>query len=451
MDLMPLSDAVFLHTESREHPMHVGILQLFKAPEDAGPDFAREIYAALVTNQDFQPMFRKRPRTFLGGITNLGWCYDDEIDMDYHVQRWALPRPGRFHELLELTSRLHSSPLDRYRPLWEVHVVEGLAGGRFAIYVKIHHALTDGVAASMLMQRTLSTDSRELEVRALWNQPPRPHHLGSPSQFRSLMRMARSVVALGPSTVSLVRAALIEHQMTLPFAAPHTMLNVKVGGARRCVVQSWSLDRIRPIKQATGATVNDVVLAMCAGALRYYLADQDALPEAPLVALVPVSLRSPDGHDSGGTKVGTVFCNLATDTDDPARRLQKISESMRRNKRAFSELSPLQAQALWALNIAPLSAAAVPGFISSAPPSFNVIVSNVPGPAEPMYCRGARLEGCYPLSLAHDGQALSITLFNYAGNLDFGLVGCRRSVPHLERLLVHMESSLKDLERAVGA
>jgi WS/DGAT/MGAT family acyltransferase len=228
------------------------------------------------------------------------------------------------------------------------------------------------------------------------------------------------------------------------------MLNVKVGGARRCAAQSWSLDRVKAVKQAAGVTVNDAVLAMCAGALRSYLIEQNALPETPLIAMVPVSLRSEADADAGGNQVGSILCNLATDFEDPARRIQVISESMRGNKKVLSELPRLQVLALSALNIAPLTLAGVPGFLRAVPPPFNVVISNVPGPAEQMYYGGARLDGSYPLSNIPDGQALNITLVNNAGSLDFGLVGCRRSLPHLQRLLAHLEESLKDLERAVG-
>jgi WS/DGAT/MGAT family acyltransferase len=264
------------------------------------------------------------------------------------------------------------------------------------------------------------------------------------------MHTVGSVAALAPSTVSLARAALLEQQLTLPFGAPRTMLNVKIGGARRCAAQSWSVDRVKSVKRAAGVTLNDVVLAMCSGALRYYLLEQNALPDTPLVAMVPVSLRREDEADAGGNLVGAILCNLATDTDDPAKRLQTVSESMRNNKKVFSQLPRVQALALSAMNMGSLALAAVPGWVTSTSPPFNLVISNVPGPHEPLYCGGARLDGNYPLSIALDGQALNITLVSNADNLDFGLVGCRRSVPHLQRLLAHLESSLKDLERTVG-
>jgi diacylglycerol O-acyltransferase / wax synthase len=452
MDLMSPTDSVFLLTESREHPMHVGGLQLFKPPEGAGPEFVREAADALAANREFQPTFRKRPAWVVGGLANVAWAYDDpdDVDIDYHLRRSALAYPGRVRELLELASRLHSSLLDRHRPLWEAYFVEGLNDGRFALYSKFHHSLIDGVSALKLMQRTLSTDADDPELRAIWSLPRRHRESADRSRWQTVRQLAGSVAALGPSTWSLARAALVEQQLTLPFAAPRTMLNVPIGGARRVAAQSWSLDRIKSIKRAAGVTVNDVVLAMCSGALRYYLLDEHALPDTPLIAMVPVSLRTAEEADAGGNMVGSILCNLATDVEDPVKRLETISESMRGNKKVFSELPRMQAFALSAFLIAPLGLAAVPGFVSSAPPPFNIVISNVPGPTEPMYWGGARLDGNYPLSIALDGQALNITLTNNAGNIDFGLVGCRRSVPHLQRLLGHLESSLKDLERSVG-
>lgn len=449
MELISPTDAIFLLSESREHPMHVGGLQLFRPPEGAGPEFPRESYEALIANDEFQPTFRKRPATLFGGISPVGWIYDDDVDIDYHVRRVALPSPGRIRDLLELTSLQHGALLDRHRPLWETHFIEGLRDGRFAVYVKAHHALIDGVSALKLMQRALSVDPDDPRMRALWDLPRRRVTVQR-SRLQTLTGLVRSTAALGPSTVMLARAALLEQQLTLPFAAPRTMFNVKIGGARRCAAQSWSQDRIKRVKDAAGVTVNDAVLAMCAGALRYYLEEQHALPDTPLVAMVPVNLRTEAEADAGGNMVGTILCNLATDVDDPAQRLATISDSMRANKQVFAELPRVQALALSAVNIAPLGLAGVPGFVSSAPPPFNVVISNVPGPREPLYWRGAHLDGNYPLSIAMDGQALNITLTNTAGNLDFGLVGCRRSVPHLQRLLGHLESALKDLERAVG-
>jgi diacylglycerol O-acyltransferase / wax synthase len=455
MELISPTDSMFLVGESREHPMHVAGLALFEPPEGAGEDFVREIYDQMVKQDQFQPTFRKHPARMLGGITNLAWTVDDEVDLDYHLRRSALPRPGRVRDLLELTSRLHGTLLDRHRPLWETHLIEGLGDGRFAVYSKFQHSLIDGVSAQRLLMRSMTTDPDDREVRVPWTLGPRHRsraEVAKPSPLRTALNTAGSIAGLAPTTLSLAKSALIEQQLTLPFRAPKTMFNVNIGGARRVAAQSWPLARIRKVKSAAGegTTVNDVVLAMCAGALRTYLAEQDALPDTPLIAMVPVSLRSEDEQDAGGNMVGTILCNLATHLDDAAERLDVISTSMRDNKEVFAGLGKTQALALSAFLSSGIAFGLVPGFVSTAPPPFNIVISNVPGAREPMYWGGARLDGNYPFSIPLDGQALNITLTNNADNLDFGLAGGRREVPHMQRLLLHLEGALAELEVAVG-
>ncbi|ETZ99206.1 putative diacylglycerol O-acyltransferase tgs2 [Mycobacterium kansasii 732] len=452
MKLITPTDSMFLLGESREHPMHVGALQLFQPPEHADENFVTEAYEAMLHCTGIQPMFRKHP-AFFSAVTNLAWTFDKNVELDYHFRRSALPRPGRVRELLELASRLHGSLLDRHRPLWEAHLVEGLNDGRYAVYVKFHHSLQDGVSAQKLMQRALTTNPDDDEIRVPWTLKPRERtntgRKSSPLQL--LTQTVGSAAALAPSTLSLARAGLLEQQLTLPFRAPKTMFNVRIGGARRVAAQSWSLDRIKAVKNAANVTVNDVVLAMSAGALRAYLIDQHALPDTPLIAMVPVSLRKEGDAERGGNMVGTVLCNLSTHIEDPAVRLYAINQSMRDNKEVFSQLPRVQQLALSVFLTGGLVLGLIPGFVATAPPPFNIVVSNVPGAADPLYWRGAQLVGNYPLSIALDGQAMNITVTNNAANLDFGLVGCRRSVPHLQRMLGHLETSLKELERAVGA
>jgi WS/DGAT/MGAT family acyltransferase len=302
------------------------------------------------------------------------------------------------------------------------------------------------------MQRAFTPDPDDDEVRVPWSLGRRKgkQRPSRPSLLERTTRTAGSAFALAPSTLKLARAALLEQQLTLPFRAPRTMFNVRIGGARRVAAQSWSLDRIKAVKSAAGVTVNDVVLAMSSGALRAYLLDQSALPDDPLTAMVPVNLRKSE-DDRGGNMVGTFLCNLATNLDDPAKRLEIISTSMRDTKDVFQQLPPVQQMALSAFNIGGLFFGLIPGYLSAASPPFNIVISNISsGRSEPLYWRGARLDGNYPLSIALEGQAVNITVTNNAENLDFGLVGCRRSVPHLQRMLGHLETSLKDLERAVG-
>ncbi|HUO37938.1 MAG TPA: wax ester/triacylglycerol synthase family O-acyltransferase, partial [Mycobacterium sp.] len=405
MQLISPLDSTFLLAESREHPLHVAGLQLFTPPEGAGPQFVQASYEAIRACHGVTPAFRKHPAVTLGGITNLAWSFDEQVDLDYHLRRSALPAPGRVRELLELTSRLHGSLLDRHRPLWETHLIEGLKDGRFAIYTKMHHAIVDGVSALNLLQGSLSSDPHDYQIQAPWSLLPRRRTPPSTrsGRWENLTSTVRSVARYAPSTIALGRAALLQQQLTLPFRAPRTMLNVPIGGARRCAAQSWSLDRVKAVKNAAGVTVNDVVLAMCAGALHRYLIERDAMPDAPLIAMVPVNLRTETDAD-GGNVASAVLCNLATHLGDPAQRLATIHASMRDNKAVLSQLPRAQAIALGLSSVlAPTLLGGLPGLGSSAPPSFNVCISNVPGLRHPLYRNGARLDGNYPMSIVVDG------------------------------------------------
>ncbi|MFY0409857.1 WS/DGAT/MGAT family O-acyltransferase [Solicola sp. PLA-1-18] len=464
---MPPTDSMYLFAESREHPMHVGGLQLFVPPEGSGPEYVRQIFDRLTASQDVDVAFRKRPAKPVDVLGTLWWTEDETVDFDYHVRHSAVPGPGRIRELLQLTSRWHSSLLDRYRPLWEMHLVEGLDDRRFAIYSKIHHSVMDGVSALRTLERSLSTDPDARDCPAPWT-PRRPRPRVAPETevevggdgaglVGSLLGAARGGVSLAgqfagvtPALARIANQAVRERDLAVPFAAPRTILNKRVGGARRFAAQSWSIERVRAVATASGVTLNDVVLAMCGGALREYLVEQMALPDAPLTAMVPVSLKLREGEaEAGGNAVGAIVVSLATDQADPAVRLATIHESVVHAKQNLSGLSPLQILALSALVIAPLGLTSVPGFVRSTPPPFNLIISNVPGPQETRYFDGARLDGVYPASIVLDGQALNITLTSRAGFLDFGIVGCRQSVPHLQHLLGHLEDSLSDLEAAV--
>ncbi|WP_067841025.1 WS/DGAT/MGAT family O-acyltransferase [Nocardia lijiangensis] len=443
-------DAIFLVNESREHPMHVGSLQLFQPPEGAGPDFIRSIHERMRAMPVRRRVFRKRPGTLLGGISSLTWYYDDEVDLDYHLRRSALPTPGRVRELLDLTSRLHGGLLDRYRPLWEQHLIEGLDDGRLAVYTKVHHALIDGIAAQRLLQRTLSTDPHATDVRVPWSIESEHERGRGPSLAGRATGALRGLGRLAPSTLTMAKQAFVEHRLALPFDAPDSMFNVPIGGARRCAAQSWPLARIRAVQEAASVTVNDVVLAMCSAALRAYLLEHDALPDRSLIAMVPVSLRQDGAGEASGNAVGTILCTLGTDLPDPGERLRTISASMSEGKRLFAQMPKAEALAVSALMVAPLGLSNVPGFVAMTRPPFNIVISNVPGSREPMYWYGARLDGNYPMSIVLDGQALNITVTSNAGNLDFGVVGCRRSVPHLQRLLRHLENGLAELEHATA-
>lgn len=453
MALMPVTDSMFLLVETREHPMHVGGLQLFQKPEGAGPNYLRDLRSELLEDTEMRPLFRNRPGRPVNTVGNLAWAKETSLDMDYHFRHSALPQPGRVRELLELTSRWHSTLLDRHRPLWEIHLVEGLADGRFAMYSKIHHAMLDGVAALKHLQSMLSEDPDARDCPSPWGPGGQPRKdgaaRGSMSALRLAQRSANQVAGLAPAAVRVANEAFREHTLTLPMQAPKTMLNVPIGGARRFAAQSWPLERVRAVATAAGVSRNDVVLAMCSGALRDYLIEHRALPDAPMTAMVPVSMRQrADTGEATGNAIGAVLCNLGTDQDDPADRLQVINRSMADGKRIFKQLTPLQALLLSGINVAQLGISPFPGVVSNTRPPFNLVISNVPGPRAQTYWNGAKLDGIYPASVLLDGQALNITLTSNADNLDFGITGCRHSVPHLQRILIHLETALAELEAA---
>jgi diacylglycerol O-acyltransferase len=268
--------------------------------------------------------------------------------------------------------------------------------------------------------------------------------------LHSAMNILGEAAGLPSVLVKTVNRGIHEQTAPLSFSAPKTMLNVPITGARRFAAQSWPMERIRRVGKAAEATVNDVVLAMCSGALRSYMLGLDALPESPLIAMVPVSLHVDDHHREGGNAIGVVMCNLGTHLADPAARLAAINASMTDGKEAMAGMSAVQIMAMSALGMSPLAIAPLLGVQNMLRPPFNLVISNVPGPRSPLYYNGARLDGLYPLSIPVDGQALNITCTSYSDELAFGLTGCRRSVPHLQRLLGHLDDELNALETAAG-
>jgi diacylglycerol O-acyltransferase len=457
MALMSPLDAVFLIPETREQPMHVGSLQLFQKPEGAGRNYLTDAYQQLLAVDDIAPVFRKRAHRSFTTLGQWAWEEDHDIDLEHHVRHSALPRPGRIRELLALASRLHSTLLDRQRPLWEMHVIEGLRDGRFAVYFKLHHAVMDGVSGLRLMQNVLSTDPSETELRAPYmpyERPRPPRESGGPN-LSAIPGVALGaigeVASLGPALLRVAERLVREQAAALPMQAPRTILNGGITGSRRFAAQSWSLPRLRAVATASATSLNDVVLAMCSGALRLYLQELDSLPDSPLIAMVPVSLRSVGVEASGGNSVGTILCNLATDQRDPGLRLASVHDSMQQGKASLAGMNRLQITAMSSIAMAPIALGTMFGAHRLFPPPFNLVISNVPGPKQPLWMAGARLDAFYPLSIPTVGQALNITVTSYVDSMEFGLTGCRRHVPHLQRLLTHLETSLDALETAVGA
>ena len=459
------TSAGFLFAENRQMPMHVGGLQLFEKPEDAPRDYVRKVYEQMSQDVEVAPLFLRRPTR---GITTGGqwvWTQDDAFDLEYHFRHSALPKPGRVRELLDLCSRLHSTRLARERPLWEAHLIEGLRDGRVALYTKMHHSLVDGISAMRLMQSVMSTNPDKRDMPPLWaaRPPAKAEKARADAEsslaavpldaLRSALGITADAAGLPGALIKTLSHGLRNETSALSLYAPRTMLNTTITGSRRFAAQGWPIERLRAIGKASNTTLNDVVLAMCSGAIRSYLLDHNALPDSTLVSMVPVGLharQSSGASSDGGNAVGAVMVKLGTDLDDPAARLSSIHASMKTGKEALGSMTPLQIMAMSALGMAPSIVTPMLRLQGIIRPPFNLIISNVPGPKSTQYLNGAKMVGTYPLSIPINGMALNITCNSYVDDMDFGLTGCRRSVPHLQHLLGHMDDELKALEKATG-
>jgi diacylglycerol O-acyltransferase len=459
------TSAGFLFAENRQMPMHVGGLQLFERPEGASRDYVRKLYEQMSQVDEMAPLFLKRPTRSIATAGQWVWTQDDSFDLEYHFRHSALPKPGRVRELLDLCSRLHGTRLARERPLWEAHLIEGLRDGRVALYTKLHHSLVDGISAMRLLQSVMTTEADKRDMPAMWAKRPsasaeRVQHeaetslAGVPLEaMRTALGITADAAGLPAALIKTLKHGLKNETSALSLYAPRTMFNTNITGSRRFAAQGWEIERLRAIGRASNTTLNDVVLAMCSGAIRSYLIEHDALPDSPLVSMVPVGLnakRSGSSASEGGNAVGAVMVKLGTDLDDPADRLASIHKSMKTGKEALGSMSQLQIMAMSALGMAPSIVTPMLRLQGIIRPPFNLIISNVPGPKKPMYLNGAKMTGTYPLSIPINGMALNITCNSYAGDMDFGLTGCRRSVPHLQRLLMHLDDELGALEKAAG-
>ncbi|MGB5311916.1 MAG: wax ester/triacylglycerol synthase family O-acyltransferase [Polyangiales bacterium] len=437
-------DTSFLLAEDRQMPMHTGGLMLFRYPEGVHEEWLHE---TLSSNDDPTAVHYPFNQKVVWPLRRLGlphWVLDRDLDPNYHVRHSALPKPGRFLEMFRLVSRLHATRLHRDRPLWEAHIIEGVEGNRFALYVKTHHSMIDGVGSMRMLRACLSSNPEERNMPAPWNLE-RPRHAGS----HKLGPKAAVAATAGAMGGVLRFAAAVRHRekhgMIAPFQTPATILNGRVTGSRRFVAQSWPLSRIKNVAKSLDATINDVVLTMSGGALRRYLIDQRALPNEPLTAMTPVSFRPADS-DIEGNSFSVVFASLATELGDELDRLRAVQHSMGEAKRLLKGMNSAEIPIFTSVVALPVLIPHLLRVSGRTRPTFNVTVSNVPGPREQLYWNGAPLEGMYPLSIVTHGQALNITVTSVGNSLDFGIVCCRRSVPSAQRLIDHLEEALKELE-----
>jgi diacylglycerol O-acyltransferase len=454
--IIPPLDLMFFLTETPQSPKHVGAVQVFQLPADAPETYLRDLVAEFKAAPAVSP-FNCHPHFPRVGMPR--WREDKEIEMNYHVRHSALPAPGSNQQLMDVVQRLHATMLDRRRPCWMCQFIEGLEGNRFAIYSKVHHAYIDGMSGVKRMYGSLSTSPSEQKVVASWSYQPESS-AGRSGQARrhrastgdKLLSQAKGLVEASAflGNIGLQWLKLRGGNAQIPFSASRTRMNRTIEwDTRSTAVCTFQLDQIKAIGHQRGCTVNEVVLAIIGAALDDYLEEHRENAQAPLVAMCPMSLRS-EGDDSAKTQVSAVHVSLGEPTAGISERLDQVIESSQAAKEAVSGLSTEAMMdygviifGLWEL----LSRTGLERYVT---PSYNVLVSNVPGPGdEHMYLRGSRLEASYPISAFLPGVNLNATLLSHGNKLDFGLLGDMHALPDLDMVVERMAYRLAQLEREV--
>jgi diacylglycerol O-acyltransferase / wax synthase len=484
-------DASFLYMETASQFGHVSSLSIYERPDDPDYEPLSSWRHQIERRLHLLEPLRRRLRDVPFNLDHPYWVDDPSFDIDFHVRHTAVAPPGSDEQLGELVARIVGRPLDRRRPLWESYVIEGLPDDRFAILTKVHHATIDGAAGAELLVLMLDGDPEGDDIAPApddW----RPEHLPSDSEVltraasnlvrkpgRAILLATRTVRDLGRTTrapvvvaaanqvrdglrgpvgavLNIGRERSPEGETVGPLptgTAPRTPFNAAITAHRRFAFRSTSLDLVKDIKNALGATVNDVVMAACAGGLRTWLETHDALPDSPLVAMVPVSIRTGEETEKWTNRVSGIFAALPTDEPDPLQRVARVHEAMVGAKELFDAV-PADALTDFAQFPPPAVFARAMRTATRLTTRFalpvNVVISNVPGPRVPLFTAGARLLHYYPVSTIVDGQGLNITVQSYLDTLDFGLVACRELVPDLWDMVDAIVDDLDELARVAG-
>ena len=481
-------DASFLYLESPTTFGHVSGLGLYSRPTHDFDPYKVVLQRFSWLASQVAPLHEKlHPVPF--GLDHPYWVSDNDFDATYHVRHLGLAPPGDLSQLTDQVARIFGRALDRSRPLWEVYVIEGLRDGRWALMTKFHHSAIDGGAGVVLLNMLTDQsaeppeipqpepinfeqrpDDGELLRRALSKLTVNPVRalrlqlrlaqalvdsvgIGPASQITRTVRKTLRAVTRRPDTDTPTSAERVRLPLT---PAPPTPWNRSITAHRRIAMRTSSLGTVRALKSAAGVTVNDVVMAVCTGALRRYLLKHDALPAEPLRALVPVSLRTFSEEVPWTNMVSAIVAELPTHVEDPLQRIAKCREAMGEAKRQF-ELIPADAIAQGAQATSPVLATAASRLASRVRWAdranllpTNLVISNVPGPRSPLWLGGAQLENYVPLSIVNDGMGLNITVHSYLDNLDFGIVACRDLVPDVDDLLEMHFAEIDVLCQALG-
>ncbi len=460
-------DASFLYMETPTLHMHVSMAAVFDPSTVPDGYSFRKVRQMIVDRIPLAPVFQRRLVEVPMRLGHPVWVDDPEFDIDNHLRRAALPSPGGMRELGDFAADINSRQLHRDRPLWEMWVVEGLEDGKIALVTKMHHSTIDGVSGAELLGVLFDLEpnppaQEAVPVRQVDTRIPGSIELVSQALLANTVRpfdMARMVWRTGQSIAGVRRVRQNTPTGTakaaLPLSAPRTSINVAVHARRRVAFAAASLTDAKALKNAMGTTVNDVVLAMCAGALRSYLMAGDELPDIPLVSVVPVSVTPDVAELKGSNKVSSMFVQLPCELEDPLERLRAIHEG---TKGAKEEHHALGASTLqnWAEHATPNVFAMAARFYTGMKladrhrPIANLVISNVPGPDFPLYMGGSQMLGMFPLGPVMDGMGLNITIMSYMGVLYWGLASDARAVPRLWDIAAAIPHALTELMEAAG-
>ncbi|NHA14383.1 wax ester/triacylglycerol synthase family O-acyltransferase [Thioalkalivibrio sp. XN279] len=457
MSRISITDYAFLLTETADSPRHVGSLQIFRPPDDYQGDFVGDLIDALRRHKVDKP-FNQRLKVSLTGMPQ--WVPDRNFELDFHVRRSALPAPGTRRQLADLASRLHAYMLDREHPLWELHFVEGLDDGCFAIYTKIHHAYCDGATLVRLANASLTEDPDDPTVRAFWqmaggSRREHPHRdiraaMGEiGGNLKSLFTMGKELSGVA-GKMALDRLGLAKSGLDVPFTAPRTALNGHITRARRIAGGSIEIERLKALARSTGTTLNDVIVTLCDISLRRYLARYAELPRTPLVAQLPVNLRRP-GENSSTNILGIIPVRLAGVSRNPLKRLREIHRSTAEMKDALMALSRETVMAYTLLIQGAAIAVDILHVSAMVPPAGNILISNLPGSPVKLHLKGARLEEVFPISTIPPDMVMNITVYSYAGRMFFGMIAGYEAMPHLPEMRGYLYDAMEALEEEVRA
>ncbi len=445
MKLLSPLDQTFARMETPRTPMHIGALAIFKLPTRAPRSFTRELYEAFS-----QLAYLPFPfDSVIAGGPSMAYWKQVQPDPSYHVRLSALPHPGTDGDLGALVERLHSTPLDMTKPLWEAHLIEGLSGRRFAFYFKAHHCAVDGMGAMNYIKHWLTTDPEAPPGSGKPDALDEDYNVASVFAVATAKRAIAGASALGELTgklTGMMRGA--NSSVLAALKTPRSPFNTRITRHRRLGVQVIDLPRVKAVAGATGTTVNDVILASVGGACRRYLLEQNALPGNSLTASVAVGFE----RDAETVNAATGFvAPLGTTTEAPLARLREISASTSRGKAELLAMSPNALQHYSVAGLFPIAVGQVTGALGLIPPLYNFTVSNVVLSKQPLYLSGAKLEVIVPVSFLFDGYGLNVTLVGYTDKIALGFLGCRDTLPHLQRLAQYTGQAFEELEAAAAS